>query len=87
MRKSITDEQSPAFQFYANDWISDPNRMKLSLDEQGAYILLYCHCWRGYKILNDLWKVLWWTVLVLLIIYHLFIIQIKKLLGIYNGGK
>jgi len=40
-----------------------------------------------YKILNDLWKVLWWTVLVLLIIYHLFIIQIKKLLGIYNGGK
>jgi len=57
MRKSITDEQSPAFQFYANDWISDPNRMKLSLDEQGAYILLYCHCWRGYKILNDLYYI------------------------------
>ena len=54
MRKSLTDEQSPAFQFYANDWISDPNRMKLSLDEQGAYILLYCHCWRGFKIPNDL---------------------------------
>ena len=53
MRKSITDEQSPAFQFYANDWISDPNRMKLSLEEQGAYVLLYCHCWRGYKIPFD----------------------------------
>tara|TARA_R110000744_G_scaffold74606_5_gene148928 strand:- start:341 stop:736 length:396 start_codon:yes stop_codon:yes gene_type:complete len=54
MRKSMTDEQSPAFQFYANDWISDPNRMKLTLDEQGAYILLYCHCWRGFQILFDL---------------------------------
>ena len=29
MRKSTTDEQSPAFQFYANDWISDPSRLKL----------------------------------------------------------
>lgn len=53
MRKSTTDEQSPAFQFYANDWISDPNRMKLSLEEQGAYVLLYCHCWRGFKIPKD----------------------------------
>lgn len=53
MRKSTTDEQSPAFQFYAGDWISDPNRMKLSLEEQGAYVLLYCHCWRGFKIPFD----------------------------------
>ena len=53
MRKSTTDEQSPAFQFYAGDWISDPNSMKLSLEEQGAYVLLYCHCWRGYKIPFD----------------------------------
>jgi uncharacterized protein YdaU (DUF1376 family) len=57
MRKSTTDEQSPAFQFYANDWISDPNRVKLSLDEQGAYILLYCHCWRGFNIELD-WEIL-----------------------------
>ena len=27
--------------------------MKLSLEEQGAYVLLYCHCWRGYKIPFD----------------------------------
>tara|TARA_R100001129_G_scaffold184496_1_gene169536 strand:+ start:589 stop:960 length:372 start_codon:yes stop_codon:yes gene_type:complete len=53
MRKSTLTEQSPSFQFYAGDWISDPNRMKLSLEEQGAYILLYCHCWRGFKIPND----------------------------------
>jgi len=53
LRKSTTDEQSPAFQFYANDWISDPNRLRLSLEEQGAYVLLYCHCWRGFKIVFD----------------------------------
>ena len=35
MRKSTTDEQSPAFQFYANDWISDPSRLKINLEEQG----------------------------------------------------
>ena len=54
MRKSTTDEQSPAFQFYASDWISDPNRMKLSLEEQGAYILLYCHCWLSFRIPKDM---------------------------------
>lgn len=53
MRKRLTDEQSPAFQFYANDWISDPSRMRMSLEEQGAYLLLYCHCWRGFKIPLD----------------------------------
>ena len=42
MRKSTKEEQSPAFQFYAGDWISDPSRLKMSLDEQGAYVLLYC---------------------------------------------
>tara|TARA_R110000796_G_scaffold141137_1_gene257329 strand:+ start:180 stop:563 length:384 start_codon:yes stop_codon:yes gene_type:complete len=50
MRKRQADEQSPSFQFYANDWISDPDRIRMSLEEQGAYILLYCHCWRGHKI-------------------------------------
>lgn len=53
MRKRKLDEQSPAFQFYANDWISEPARMRMSLEEQGAYILLYCHCWRGYSIPYD----------------------------------
>lgn len=53
MRKRQTHEQSPAFQFYANDWISEPNRMRMTLEEQGAYILLYCHCWRGFRIPFD----------------------------------
>lgn len=22
----------------------------MSLEEQGAYVLLYCHCWRGYRV-------------------------------------
>ena len=57
MRKSTKEEQSPAFQFYAGDWISDPNRLKMSLDEQGAYVLLYCHCWRGLTIEFD-WEIL-----------------------------
>jgi len=54
MRKRTTDEQSPAFQFYASDWISDPSRLRMSLEEQGAYLLLYCHCWRGYKVPYDI---------------------------------
>ena len=57
MRKSTKEEQSPAFQFNAGDWISDPNRLKMSLDEQGAYVLLYCHCWRGFAIEFD-WEIL-----------------------------
>ena len=57
MRKSEKEEQSPAFQFYARDWISDPNRLKMSLDAQGAYVLLYCHCWRGKSIEFD-WEIL-----------------------------
>ena len=53
MRNSTTNEQSPAFQFYASDWISDPSRMRMTLEEQGAYLLLYCHCWRGFKVPYD----------------------------------
>ena len=41
MRKSTNQEQSPSFQFYATDWIANPDRMELSLEEQGAYILFY----------------------------------------------
>jgi uncharacterized protein YdaU (DUF1376 family) len=53
MRNNSQNEQSPAFQFYAGDWISDPSRMRMTLEEQGAYILLYCHCWRGFQIPFD----------------------------------
>ena len=53
MRKSRSHEQSPAFQFYASDWLTNPDRLRLSLEEQGAYILLYCHCWQGFEIEYD----------------------------------
>ena len=36
MRKSINQEQSPSFQFYASDWLTNPDRLRLSLEEQGA---------------------------------------------------
>lgn len=54
MRKLRSQEQSPAFQFYASDWLTNPDRLRLSLEEQGAYILLYCHCWQGFEIEYDL---------------------------------
>ena len=47
MRKNNKQESSPSFQFYASDWIADPNRLALSLEEQGAFILLFCYAWRG----------------------------------------
>ena len=53
MRKTTREEQSPIFRFYAKDWISSPDRLRLSLEEQGAYILLYCFCWRGFEIELD----------------------------------
>ena len=50
MRKNNKQESSPSFQFYSSDWIAAPNRLALSLEEQGAFILLFCYAWRGYKI-------------------------------------
>ena len=57
MRREQKIEQSPAFQFYAGDWISNPGRYKMSLEEEGAFILLMCHCWLGKKLPFD-WEIL-----------------------------
>lgn len=35
----------PYFPFYPADWLSSPNVMCASLEEQGAYIRLLCACW------------------------------------------
>lgn len=40
-----TPGKSPAFQFYPNDFLSDPNVIVMSLQERGAYITLICLCW------------------------------------------
>ena len=40
-----------------------------------------------YKLANKIWKIIWWVKTLTLIILYLFIIQIKKILGIYDGGQ
>jgi uncharacterized protein YdaU (DUF1376 family) len=42
----MSHEQSPAFQFYVGDFLSDGNVGAMSLEECGAYIRLLCFCWR-----------------------------------------
>ena len=37
-----------------NTPITVVHRLKINLEEQGAYILLYCHCWRGFRIEYDM---------------------------------
>ncbi len=36
---------SPAFQFYPGDWLSDPNVAQLTAEEEGAYIRLLAFMW------------------------------------------
>lgn len=46
--------KSPAFQFYAAEWISDEHVSMMSLEEEGAYIRLLAFCWREGSISSDL---------------------------------
>ena len=45
----------PAFQFYANDWLSSRLVAKMSLEQQGAYLRLLCYCWSSgdVSLLDD----------------------------------
>lgn len=45
--------RSPAFQFYAKDFLSDGNQAGMSLQETGAYIRLICFCWNDGSIPDD----------------------------------
>jgi uncharacterized protein YdaU (DUF1376 family) len=38
--------RSPAFQFYPNDFLSDPNTLVMTAEAIGAYWLLICTCWK-----------------------------------------
>jgi hypothetical protein len=38
-------EQSPAFQFYPQDFLSDDKVMAMNAAARGVYIVLLCHCW------------------------------------------
>jgi uncharacterized protein YdaU (DUF1376 family) len=45
--------KSPAFQFYAADYLADENVQLLTLEEEGAYIRLLAYCWREGSIPAD----------------------------------
>lgn len=37
--------KDPAMPFYVNDWLSSGNVTCMSLEQQGAFLRLLCHCW------------------------------------------
>lgn len=44
---------SPAFQFYAADYLADENVAIMTLEEEGAYIRALAYCWREGSIPAD----------------------------------
>ncbi len=50
-------EKSPAFQFYASDFLVDENVNLMSNREIGCYIKLLCFCWREKTIPADVKKI------------------------------
>lgn len=44
---------SPAFQFYPNDWLSSPAIMLMTPAEEGAYIRLLSICWMNNGLPDD----------------------------------
>ena len=40
--------KSPAFQFYANDWLGSTRIALMSPAQEGAYIRLLCHAWNDH---------------------------------------
>jgi uncharacterized protein YdaU (DUF1376 family) len=45
--------KSPAFQFYAGDWLSSQRVALMTLEEEGAYIRLLAYCWQHGSIPSD----------------------------------
>ncbi len=46
-------EKSPAFQFYASDFLSDIKVQQMSMEEEGCYIHLMAICWREINLPSD----------------------------------
>lgn len=44
------------FRFFPGDWLTDENVAVMSLEAQGAYLVLLCHCWREGSVPADLGK-------------------------------
>lgn len=55
-------KSSPAFQFYAAEYLADENVALMTLEEEGAYIRALAYCWRegsipaDYELLSRLLK-------------------------------
>lgn len=47
------DHKAPAFQFYANDWLSSSKVALMTPEQRGAYIQLLCHDWSSDGIPDD----------------------------------
>jgi uncharacterized protein YdaU (DUF1376 family) len=47
---------SPAFQFYAAEYLADEHVQVMSLEEEGIYIRLMAYCWREGSIPSDMDK-------------------------------
>ena len=45
--------KSPAFQFYAAEYLADENVALMTLEEEGAYIRALAYCWREGSIPAD----------------------------------
>lgn len=46
-------DRSPAFRFYASDWLADVNVCRMRSEEKGLYIDLLCHCWLEGSLPDD----------------------------------
>ena len=42
--------KAPAFMFYAGDYLASSRVQLMTLEEEGAYIRLLCHCWNAGSI-------------------------------------
>ncbi|CAB4216076.1 Protein of unknown function DUF1376, partial [uncultured Caudovirales phage] len=49
--------KSPAFQFYAAEFLADENVVMMSNQEVGCYIKLMAYCWREGSIPSDIPKI------------------------------
>jgi len=45
--------KSPAFQFYAGEYLADENVQLMTLEEEGCYIRMLAYCWREGSIPAD----------------------------------
>lgn len=50
----MSNDKSPAFQFYPSDFLSDKNTMLMSAEEIGMYMLLMCVCWKEGSLPDDM---------------------------------